>query len=254
MRFGLLTIAAAAMATTPALAGTVITSTMTTPEAAGGKSVVYLEPDRVRVESQNDVTIFRADQNTVYVLHPADRKFMRITPQSMQQVAAAMAAARTQLAQRMKSMTPQQRAEVEKMMPGGAAGHAPKFEFRKAGGTATFGKWPCERVEELADGRPQAQLCVAKLADLGLSNDDLAALRRFEDFMRKASPEAGSSAAIDPQALQRVVGYEAFPVHSEIPAAHVQTTTESVEKKPIAANLFEVPAGYSEQAMPTAPH
>ncbi|HLY47397.1 MAG TPA: hypothetical protein VKQ73_17590 [Stellaceae bacterium] len=240
----------------PAVAGTVITSSMTMPQAAGGKSVVYLEPDRVRIESQNSVTIFRADQNTVYVLKPSEKTFIRVTPETMKQVAAAMSAARAQLAQQMKSMTPAERAKIEKMLPGAGAGaaQAPQFEFRKAGGTATFGKWSCERVEQLADGRPQAQLCVARLSDLGLGPDDLAALRRFEAFMRQAMPgTAAAGAAIDPQALRTVVGYEAYPVHSEIPGAGVQTTTETVEKKAIPADLFELPAGYREQAMPAAP-
>lgn len=254
MRLWVWALAGVVAAAGPAVAGTVITSSMTLPQAAGGKSVVYLEPDRVRIESQNSVTIFRADQDAVYVLKPSDKTFIRVTPETMKQVAAAMSAARAQLAQQMKSMAPAERAKIEKMLPGAGAAQTPQFEFRKAGGTASFGKWSCERVEQLADGRPQAQLCVARLSDLGLGPDDLAALRRFEAFMQQAAPgTAAGGAAIDPQALRNVVGYEAYPVHSEIPGAGVKTTTETVEKQAIPAALFELPAGYREQAMPAAP-
>jgi hypothetical protein len=42
----------------------------------------------------------------------------------------------------------------------------------------------------------------------------------------------------------------AYPVHVEIPAVEMQTTIETVEKKPLTADLFEVPADYREEPMP----
>jgi hypothetical protein len=253
---GLCLAAAVAAAAIPAFAGTVITSHMTGPNMANGQSVVYLDADRVRIESPSGVMIFRADQSTAYLLKPGEKTFMRMTPETMQKVAKAMDAARAALAERLKSMSPEQRAEVEKMMPGAgaAAAQPPKFAFRKAGGAATFGKWRCERVEQLMNGRPEARLCVTRLSELGISERDLAAMRRFETFMRQAAPQtAGATAAIDPQALEKIVGYAAFPVHSEIPDAKVETTTTSVEKKALPADLFEVPAGYREEAIPAPP-
>ena len=255
MRFGLLAFAASAALAGPALAGTVITSDMTAPNVANGRSVVALEADRVRIEAPNSVMIFRGDQNTAYLLKPSEKSFIRMTPETMRKVAAAMAAARASLAERLKALPPERRAQVEKMMPGGTAGQPPTFAFRKAGGTATYGKWQCERLEELMNGKPQARLCVARLSDLGLSEADLSVMRRFEVFMRQAAPQtAGATAAIDPHALEKVVGYAAFPIHSEVADAKAQTTTVSVEKKALPASLFEVPAGYREEAIPEPPH
>jgi hypothetical protein len=153
-----LSIAAAA----PALAGTVITSEISTPNVAG-KLVEYIEADRLRIESPGEVTIFRADQNIAYMLVPADKKFMRMTPETMKLLAAAGDAA----FERLKSMPPEQRAQFEKMMTpetqaqvekmmAGEMPQAAKFEFRKAGGTASFGKWTCERVEMLMN-RPSSR-------------------------------------------------------------------------------------------------
>ena len=54
-----------------------------------GKLVEYIEADRLRIESPGEVTIFRADQNIAYMLVPADKKFMRMTPETMKLLAAA---------------------------------------------------------------------------------------------------------------------------------------------------------------------
>jgi len=40
-------------------------------------------------------------------------------------------------------------------------GQAPKSEYRKAGDTASFGNWRCERVEVVKYGKPRSTLCVA---------------------------------------------------------------------------------------------
>jgi hypothetical protein len=264
MRLSRWAFAVLAASAAPAFAGTVITSEMTMPQAGADKpgadkavtdkSVVYLEPDHVRVEATGTITIYRADQNTAYMVNPAEKKYMRMTPETMKQMAAEMEAARAQLAEQMKSMPPEQRAQVEKMMADQMPGKTPKVEFRKAGGSATIGKWQCDKVEQLVNGEAQARLCVAKLSDLGLAEGDLGVLQRFAVFMQQAAPQsAGSPAAMDPKVLEKIVGYPAFAVGMEIPAANMKTTTQSVEQKTLPANLFEVPAGYQEETMPASP-
>ena len=239
------------LATGPAFAGTVITSETSGPKETAGKSVVYIEPDKVRIESPNEITIFRADQNVAYIVTPAKKKFMRLTSEKMKEMAAEMEKARAQMAEQLKTMPPAQRAQIEKMMPGGMTAEAPKFSFRKAGGGGTVGKWSCERIEQLANDEPQAKLCVVRMAELGLSEADLAPLQRLSAFMAQAAPQtAATNAAMDPQALEKAVGYPAFAVQMEIPAAKIETTTKAVEKKAVGADLFEIPAGYKEEAMP----
>jgi hypothetical protein len=147
----------------PAFAGTVITSEVSAPNVAGNSVVYYIEPDRVRMEYPGHIVIFRADQDTEYMLAPAEKKFRRMTPETMKQSAAAIA----KMFELLKSMPPEQRAQVEKRMPPEQraqferimtperlaqaekmmAGQAPKSDYRKAGGTASVGKWRCERVE-----------------------------------------------------------------------------------------------------------
>ena len=72
----------------PAFAGTVITSEISAPNVAGNSVVYYIEPDRVRMEYPGHIVIFRADQDTEYMLAPAEKKFRRMTPETMKQSAA----------------------------------------------------------------------------------------------------------------------------------------------------------------------
>ena len=262
MRLSVFAFVLSTAAAVPALAGTVITGEVSKPNIAG-KSVLYLEPDRLRLKSPVGVMIFRADQNTLYTLLPADKKFMRMTPEMMKQAAAAIVEKLKQtsvamveklkslppeqkawLTEHLTSAPPEQRAQIEKMMAGEMP-QAPKFEFRKAGGTASFGKWTCERVEELRNGQPYAALCVVKLSDLGLTGEALGTFRRF-GALAPGLQMAGAAS----EAMEKVVGYAAYAVHVEVPAEKNQMTIETVEKKPLAADLFEVPADYREESMP----
>src|SRR5467141_1309503 len=102
----------------PALAGTVITSEISAPNVAGNSVVYYIEPDRVRMEYPGHIVIFRADQDTEYMLAPAGKKFQRMTPETMKQSAAAIA----KMFELLKSMPPEQRAQFERIVPPREAG------------------------------------------------------------------------------------------------------------------------------------
>jgi hypothetical protein len=244
----------------PALAGTVMTSEASSPKVSG-KVVLYLEPDRLCGEISNYVSIFRADQNTAYLLKPADRKFARITSEQLKQLADVPALLREGLKsmspeqrarfeERLNSLPAAQRAAVERMI----AGQAPKVELRDTGATATVGKWTCERIDKLEDGQPHESLCVMRASDLGLTEDDLSSLQRFNDFMGQGLPQGlGAFPTIDRRAIEKLVGYAAHPVHTEIPAATIQMTLENVEKKPLSPDLFEIPPGYEEDSKVATP-
>jgi hypothetical protein len=239
----------------PTLAGTVMTSEASTPKISG-KVVLYIEPDRLRVETSDYVSIFRADQDTAYLLKPADRKFVRLTSEQLKQLADAPALLRETLKsmspeqrarfdEHLKSLPPAQRADVERII----AGQAPKFEFRDTGATASFGKWRCEQIDKLEDGQPHESLCVVRASDLGLTEGDVGSLQRFNDFMGQGLPqELGAFSTMDRRAVVKLVGYAAHPVHTEIPTAKMQITLENVEKKPLSPDLFEIPAGYEEDS------
>jgi hypothetical protein len=57
---------------------------------------------------------------------------------------------------------------------------------------------------------------------------------------------------MDRRAIEKLVGYAAYPVHTEIPTATMKMTLENVEKKPLSPELFDIPPGYEEASkLPT---
>jgi len=112
MRLSVFAIVLSTAVAAPALAGTVITSEVSAPNVAGNSVVYYIETDRVRMEYPGRIVIFRADQDAEYMLAPAEKKFRRMTSETMKQSAAAAA----KMFERRRWMSPEQRAQVEKRM------------------------------------------------------------------------------------------------------------------------------------------
>ena len=112
MRHSVFAVVLSTAVAAPALAGTVITSEVSAPNVAGNSIVYYIEPDRVRMEYPGHIVIFRADQDTEYTLAPTEKKFRRMTPETMKQSAVA-----AKMFELLRSMSPEQRAQLEKRMP-----------------------------------------------------------------------------------------------------------------------------------------
>ena len=77
--------------------------------------------------------------------------------------------------------------------------------------------------------------------------------RKCTQFLRKPLTHKVIKAlqrtdVVDRRAFEKLVGYAAHPVHTEIPTANMQLTLENVEKKPLSPDLFEIPAGYEEDS------
>ena len=94
MRVSLLAFAISVAAGVPAVAGVVVKSEMTMPNAGHRTSVMYLDTDRLRMEGPHGVMIFRGDRDTAYMLTPAKKTFMRMTSDTLKETAAAADRAR----------------------------------------------------------------------------------------------------------------------------------------------------------------
>lgn len=254
MHIRALALVASIAATAPAFAGTVVTSKIELPGVPARQSVMFIDGNHLRLQGPSSVTIFRGDQNTAYMLRPADKTFIKMTPETLKQLAAAVQRARAQVAEELKSMPPDQRARAEKMMQATAPAENTTRTFRKSSGTAQVGKWQCERIEEVVDGRGQANLCVVRITGAGLTAGDLSVLRQFSAFMRQGAPQTARAAAFDLDALRNAVGYEALPVDTEVPSIRMHSTVTAVETKSLPATLFEVPPDYKEQTINLPPN
>jgi len=145
-------------------------------------------------------------------------------------------------------------------MPGMGSGSeaAPVISFQKNGAPRKVGKWDCQPYTLLSDGKPDADLCVAKLSDLGLTRDDLKPLMSLSEFMGKqmagmGNQQAASMASMKFDALTKAVGYDAFPIENDYKGMgdgqDLKTTVLSIEHKDLPAGIFDVPVGYTKRDM-----
>jgi len=245
-------------------AATVITST----QIFDGKpetQIMSLDGDRLSITSAHNHMLYRGDQGKVFIIDPQAHSYMEMSPESMSKMKARMDAAMAQMKERMAAMPEGQRKMMEKAMAGrgmpgmGAAPEAaPVMSYQKAGAPRKVGKWDCQPYNVLSDGKPDADICVAKLSDIGLTRDDLKPLMSLSEFMGKqmaamGNQQAAAMASMKFEALTKAIGYDGFPVENDYKGMgageDMKTTVQSIEHKDLPAGSFDVPAGYTKREM-----
>lgn len=228
-------------------AGVVIESTDQGPGgSAPTRSKALVGADRVRVEADGRVMIWRADKQVLWVLDPEERSYLEMTKQGM----GAMADAMKQAQAAMADLPPEQRAMVESMMrQGGGAPAAPKdpIAWTPNGAADTVGGRACVGYDGKRGGKLEQTICAAPFAALGFSESDFGALEQLAEFMKGLT---------GPMAQHQVQGLPdadvpGLPVRAVIKGAggdHVHEVVR-LEKVAVEPSQFEVPAGFTKQSM-----
>lgn len=241
-----------------ALAAVRITSQAVMADGKTSQHIIYLTPDRAKFDLDRIAVIVRADTGKMVTLMKDKREYMDIDPKQM---SADIAAVQAQLQQRLQSLPEAQRKQIEAMMGQhgmpGAQGkqHAVETTYEKTGQTRTVGSWSCQVFHQKKDGNLIADLCMAPVAAVGLTRDDLAAFRALGETVRKSLPDEirRNAPMMDFDAQTRQIGFEGFPVEAAIyVSGKVRTTTtvKSVDHAPLPPDIFEVPAGYARKQIP----
>jgi len=245
-------------------AATVITSTQNF-DGKPETQTMSLDGDRLSIMSAENHMLYRGDQGKVFIIQPKAHSYVEMSPESMAKVKSRMDEAMAQMKQRMAAMPEAQRQQMEKAMAGRMPGMgsaapeaAPVLSFQKNGAPRKVGKWDCQPYTLISDGKPEADLCVARLSDLGLTRDDLKPLIGLSDFMGKqmaamGNQQAASMASMKFDALTKAVGYDAFQIENDYKGMGdgegLKTTVQSIEHKDLPAGSFDVPAGYTKRDM-----
>ncbi len=237
---------------TPAFAGVVMT---VQEEGKATEEKVYLEADRARMTSEDGVAIFRADRKVMWMLDDSDKSYVEVTPETAKKMNEALGGMRQQMDEMLKSMPPEQRRMMEQQMGQMAKPVTPaavKSVYRKTGRSATVGKWRCEEVEHLLDGKKDEDICATRLSDLGLARGDIAVMYELEKFMTSMIGTAFNTGKGNGEwefdAVGKALGYDAMPVRWR-DAGGKTTVLKSIERGTAPAGSFELPRGYKKQDM-----
>jgi len=215
---------------------------------------IHIESKRMRAEStgprgEKQIVLFDGVKQVMTLIDNEKKTYSEMTKADIEAIGGQMTSMMAQMEQQLKSLPPEQRAQIEQMMKGrgmppGAAS-ASKVQYKKVG-TDTVGKWTCDKYEGYTDGQKTSDVCTVEAKTLGLSPSDFEISREVAAFFAKLMPASTAQAfnfGIGEQGLSGV------PVKSVTTVAGRQITTEMTEvsRQTFADAIFEVPAGYAKQ-------
>ena len=182
-------------------AATVITSMLGGPQGSMTQTM-SLDGDNLKMARPGGAMLYRGDEDKVFEVDDERHAYMEMSSEGMAKVKAKMDAAMAQMRQQMAAMPEAQRKAMEaaiaaRGMPGMGDPSAPPpvISYQKGGAMRKVGKWDCQPYTLLSDGQPRADLCIAKLSDLGLTRDDLKPFVGFSTHIGKQMSAMSQRAA-----------------------------------------------------------
>jgi len=220
-RFGL----AAAAAVLPLLAGARMRGEVT--DLKSGEVVeqtTLLDAGRLRMDMRggsNNVSMIlvaEGDNPKLLMVDHQRNEYFEMDKNSMQQMQKSVQGAMSAMQEQLKSMPPEQRAMVEKMMAGRMpqptrSAPAPKTVYNPKG-SATMNGFPCARYEGLRDGQKVSEVCAADPDRLGLHAADFQAFEKLRDLfadLRRSLENSPFGAPMQSNLMEQ--GLQGFPVH-----------------------------------------
>jgi hypothetical protein len=251
-----------------AQAGTLLETVNRDLSSNGDSTIIqtWAQNGMMRVESQaNKATarstmIFKND--TIYAINHQDKSYLAMDRESMKRVAEQLNPALKMLQERMKDMTPEQRAQMEKMMggrlPPGVGEAEKKTEIKRTARTEKVSGYSCSYVQVLEDGVLTDEVCVTPSKALKGSDELMTAATRMSEMMREmmSTMDAPWLKQMAEKQVQNFAALGGIPVlsrHFEAGTPHSETTLTSIRSETLAASLFEIPAGYTRKDMLAAP-
>lgn len=219
-------------------------------------ATVYAQDGKMRVEAggpQDNFAVFSGE--AMNAINPKDRNYVVIDRASMKQMAATMNPALKQLQERLASMSPEQRAQMEKMMGGqmpGMSGKPVVEEIRKTGKSGKVAGYNCSYSEILLDGVVASEVCVAPLGALKGSQELYDASAKLgalmEDVLKELdAPWLKEMATRQVENYSKLGGVPVFTRSFKDGKPTRESTLQSIATQAVPANLFEVPAGFTRK-------
>jgi len=208
------------------------------------------------VDSGGRTTLIK--DGTLYVIDDSDKSYIAFDKATMEKLAVKINAAMAQMKEQLAKMPPEQRAQMEAMLPGMAG--ADKKWVVEAIDTGKSDKvdgrscrvWDIKRNGELDD-----QMCVVPYSSLPGKENFQAMFEKFAkvfEEMAKSVPMLSGMMTNEFAAQAKVGG---FPVRTRgYENGKLGDTEHNVRvwrEEAMAATMFDVPAGYKQKQMPMGP-
>jgi hypothetical protein len=216
-------------------------------------STLYVDGDKMRMENpggKERVVIIDAAGKRMIMVNEAEKTYSEVTEADMKRFGEMMKQQRAAMAERMKTMPPEQRKHMEQIM-GAQNANPPELKFEKMGSKKSVNGFSCEMYRVLEDGTPKEEDCLSPWSSSLLQRSDFLALRKFAEEMAKDSGMMGPGR----QMFEQFDKYPGFPVtrHPLEPGptgVREDEQLKSVKRGSIPASTFAAPAGYTKTQSP----
>ena len=245
------------LAATAAHAGTKLETVSR--DLSGGKATTintWAQAGMMRVETGDNQTLMIFKDDTIYAVSHKDKSYIAMDRASMKRMAEQLNPALQMLQERMKTMTPEQRAQMEKMMgtklPNGEPEPAP--EIKRTSRNDKINGYSCTYVEVREAGALTDELCVAPASALKGSNELMASAQKMSILVKDmmASMDAPWLKQMTQKQIQNFEAIGGIPVisrHFVDGKPQNETSLASISAETVAASQFEIPAGYTKKDM-----
>lgn len=226
----------------------------TTVNGAAETHQIQMTPQRMRadVTGPNGPTtvVFDGTKQVLYLINTARMTYSELTKAEADQMGAQLSGAMAQMQEALKSLPPEQRAQMEAMMKGrGLAGlAAPAPTSYKRGGTQRVGRLTCDVYEAQSNGQRAGEVCTVNPQALGLTAADFEVSRQMAAFMRAMLPQAADALF---QVGEGAASFSGVPVKRIANVLGRETITEMTDatRQDIPDTLFQIPAGFTKEAL-----
>lgn len=229
---------------------------------------LWIDGDRFRLESTkpgaasaDEAVIFHGKQQEVWALDLAARRYTRVDRKQLEAIGRQLAAARREAEARLAGLPPEQRQLVERMLGLHASGSTVvSEEIRKTDEREDVDGKPCRNAQLIRDGGVSGEACVASWKTIGMSRRDFRVFRQlgeFQEALRESIGALPTSNLVMSQPFSVFDQLDGFPLRirslDKKGQVRAETHFRRFEKREIDAARFQVPEGFTEQPLPSAP-
>lgn len=251
-RLGTIALAVAVIAPLQAANGLLIVEKTTGMTATPTTNQIQLESTRMKAESTGEsgtkrVIMFDGTRKVLTMVDHDKKTYTEVTQQEAEQIGAQLADAMAMLKKQMDAMPPERRVQMQEMMSRMGTVAPGKATFKKAG-TATVGKWTCDRYEGFEGDKKTSEVCTVDPKVLGFTTADFAITQQMAEFFKKIVPQMAAQTFSLGSLEQQ--GFPGVPVRRSFTLAGKEIVSEMTEvsRQSFPDASYAPPAGYTKQA------
>ena len=241
--------------------------TITVQRGADAPSTVYVEGDRMRMDTpermeagQNmhvSAIILDGPAKRMIMLDDKNKTWSEMTEEDRKRIRAQVEAMRAQMQERLKSMPPDQRKRMEEMMGPLEGGDAkPRdWKFEATGQKKSVNGMACQMYRVTEDGKLLEQQCVSPWSAGLVKKTDFAGVAKIsQEMFQGMTGGAGAARGGGANMLAQIQKAPGIPI-SRVPMHADGTPGEeeqikSIKRGGVSASMFAVPSGYAKKDLP----